>query len=244
MISRFKGLMQISQDFGMFFGLASLLFASIFDQNGLRPYYLIFSPSAFNVSIDKRAKKLYNSVVKFYHIRRTSDMSERRLFQVNGNLVYAINDFVKNNTFIGQEVQTDELPLYENEKHRLPRPVWDGHEDAIKCYNKTWEIAFRNLRKANPDAGFVSNFIDTAFNGFLFMWDSSFILMFGKYGDRIFKFQHTLDNMYSHQQQSKYFVSARKASSVSKSLLFLYKYIQYRIDEFFRRNTLLLVKDY
>ncbi|MBR4933095.1 MAG: glycoside hydrolase [Clostridia bacterium] len=128
-------------------------------------------------------------------------MSERRLFQVNGNLVYAINDFVKNNTFIGQEVQTDELPLYENEKHRLPIPVWDGHEDAVKCYYKTWEIAFRNLRKANPDAGFVSNFIDTAFNGFLFMWDSSFIVMFGKYGSRIFDFQRTLDNMYSHQHK-------------------------------------------
>ena len=93
-------------------------------------------------------------------------MSERRLFQVNGNLVYAINDFVKNNTFIGQEVQTDELPLYENEKHRLPIPVWDGHEDAVRCYYKTWEIAFRNLRKANPDAGFVSNFIDTAYSAY------------------------------------------------------------------------------
>lgn len=33
------------------------------------------------------------------------------------------------------------------------------------------------------------------------MWDSVFILMFGKYVDRIFKFQKTLDNMYSHQHR-------------------------------------------
>ena len=54
--------------------------------------------------------------------------------------------------------------------------------------------AFGNLRKAKAEAGFVSNFIDTAFNGNLFMWDSTFIVMFGKYASRIFDFQRTLDS--------------------------------------------------
>ena len=45
----------------------------------------------------------------------------------------------------------------------------------------------------------MSNFIDTAFNDCLFMWDSAFILMFGKYANRIFNFQKTLDNLYAHQ---------------------------------------------
>lgn len=124
-----------------------------------------------------------------------------RLFQVNGNLCYVNNPYVKNNTFIDQPVQTDPLPKYDEVKHLLPAPVWEGHDDAISCYYKAWEIAFRNLRKPNPDAGFVSNFIDTAFNGYLFMWDSSFIVMFGKYGSHIFNFQRTLDNMYSHQHR-------------------------------------------
>lgn len=31
------------------------------------------------------------------------------------------------------------------------------------------------------------------------MWDSSFIVMFGKYANHIFNFQKTLDNFYSHQ---------------------------------------------
>lgn len=125
----------------------------------------------------------------------------RTLFQVNGNLIYPENHQAEKNTFINQPVQTDPLPVYEDIKDRLPRPVWDGHEDAVSCYYKAWQLAFGNLRQANADAGFVSNFIDTAFNGFLFMWDSSFIVMFGKYASHIFNFQRTLDNMYSHQHR-------------------------------------------
>ena len=124
-----------------------------------------------------------------------------RLFQVNENLCYQDDPSVAKNTFIGMQVQTDELPTYEDNKHLLPEPIWDGHDDAIKCYNKVWEIAFSNLRKANKDAGFVSHFIDTAFNGFLFMWDSAFIMMFAKYASRVFDFQKTLDNFYSHQHR-------------------------------------------
>ncbi|MBQ2704935.1 MAG: glycoside hydrolase [Clostridia bacterium] len=106
---------------------------------------------------------------------------------------------VKQNRFISQQVKEDKLPTFTEAKDKLPQPVWQGHDDYIDCYFKAWQLAFGNLRKSNADTGFVSDYIDTAFNGCLFMWDSSFILMFGKYADRIFKFQSTLDNFYSHQ---------------------------------------------
>ncbi|MCQ2430578.1 MAG: glycoside hydrolase [Clostridia bacterium] len=122
-----------------------------------------------------------------------------KLFKVNDNLFYTVNPQVSRNTFIGAPVEDAPLPIYDDAKDSLPLPVWDGHDDLLACYDKTWQIAFRNLRKPNAEAGFVSNFIDTAFNGYLFMWDSSFIVMFGKYASRIFNFQKTLDNMYSHQ---------------------------------------------
>ncbi len=122
-----------------------------------------------------------------------------QLFKVNGNLYYSLSAYAEKNTFLTQSVQTDPLPVYDEVKDQLPRPLWAGHDDAVACYYKAWEIAFRNLRPANGKTGFVSNFIDTAFNGFLFMWDSSFIVMFGKYASHIFNFQRTLDNMYSHQ---------------------------------------------
>lgn len=123
-------------------------------------------------------------------------------FQVNGNPYYYVNPQVEQNSFIGLTPdETTPLPRYADIKDRLPQPIFDGNEAAVDCYYKTWEIAFGNLKKADPKAGFVSDFIDTAFNGDLFMWDSSFITMFGKYASKIFDFQKTLDNFYAHQHK-------------------------------------------
>ena len=118
---------------------------------------------------------------------------------VNGYNTIDENRFMEGNQFVSMQAEDTPLPTYAWERDRLPRPVWDGHDDVLRCYDRTWELAFRNLRKPIPGTGFVSNFIDTAFNGCIFMWDSSFILMFGKYGARSFDFQATLDNFYSHQ---------------------------------------------
>lgn len=108
---------------------------------------------------------------------------------------------VAENSFIGKEPDAAPLPTFEEAKAKLPTPEWEGHEDYLDCYWRTWQMAFGNICKAMPGTGFVSDFIDTAFNGNLFMWDSSFIVMFGKYADRIFHFQGTLDNFYSHQHR-------------------------------------------
>ena len=122
-------------------------------------------------------------------------------YLVNDSLFYAHNPYVQKNPYLHTQAENAPLPTYTEVKDKLPRPVWQGHEDVLACYDKVWEIAFRNLRKPNAEAGFVSNFIDTAFNGYLFMWDSSFIVMFGRYGSQVFHFQKTLDNMYSHQHK-------------------------------------------
>ncbi len=60
-----------------------------------------------------------------------------KLFKVNDNLFYVDDPQAAKNTFIGAEPQNDPLPVYEEIKDQLPRPVWDGHEDAIRCYNRT-----------------------------------------------------------------------------------------------------------
>lgn len=112
-----------------------------------------------------------------------------------------LSALVTENSFIGAEPNLQPLPVFEAIRQQLPQPVWDGHRDAIDCYYHAWEIAFGNLRQPKENTGFVSPFIDTAFNGCTFMWDSAFMLMFGKYADRIFKFQGTLDNFYSHQHR-------------------------------------------
>ena len=122
-------------------------------------------------------------------------------FRMNQDITYNPSPIVQNNVFLTMDAERAELPRYEDIAHLLPRPIWSGHDDVVDCHNYAWRTAFGNLKKANADANFVSNFIDTAFNGFLFMWDSSFIVMFGKYGARAFNFQKTLDNFYSHQHK-------------------------------------------
>lgn len=120
-------------------------------------------------------------------------------YQIHNDLTYTYQPLVEENYFLNKEKDTEELPLYRESKDVLPALIWDGHSDAIACYDKAWEIAFGNLRRPTSEDGMVSNYIDTAFNGFLFMWDSAFITMFGKYGSRVFDFQKTLDNLYARQ---------------------------------------------
>ena len=123
------------------------------------------------------------------------------LYKVNNDLSYFDSEYVLKNYYLKVPAENEDLPKYEDIKDRLPRPFWNSHNDAIACYDYAWKIAFSNLKKADEKSRFVSNYIDTAFNGFLFMWDSSFIVMFGKYASEIFSFQKTLDNFYSHQHR-------------------------------------------
>jgi len=112
---------------------------------------------------------------------------------------YVRNRFVDENTFLTMEREDAAPPKFAEVSDLLPRPTWAGHASAVECYWKAWEIAFRNLRQPTAQSGFVANFIDSAFCDDLFMWDSAFILFFGRYGERAFNFQRTLDNFYARQ---------------------------------------------
>lgn len=114
---------------------------------------------------------------------------------------YVEDRYAKLNEFISMQPDMSELPDFEKEKGKLPEPVWAGHDDEIAAYYKAWEIAFCNLGKPTKESGFVSPYIDAAFNGHIFMWDSCFMLMFGKYGDSVHCFQKTLDNFYCKQHK-------------------------------------------
>lgn len=122
-------------------------------------------------------------------------------FYKNMEITYVDSSYLGKNPFLDAERRQVELPSYQNIHALLPTIHWKGHETEVACYNKAWEIAFSNLNNPEPGSGFVSPFIDTAFNGNLFMWDSSFILMFAKYASKAFDFQQTLDNFYAHQHR-------------------------------------------
>lgn len=112
---------------------------------------------------------------------------------------YILNPLVSENEFIKQKPEEVALPKFEDIKDKLPQVHWQGHESHIDCYWKAWKIAFSNLKQPTSENGFIKNFIDTAYNGNIFMWDTSFMMMFGIYGRRAFDFQSTLDNFYAKQ---------------------------------------------
>ena len=117
---------------------------------------------------------------------------------------YIKNPLAEENIFRAMKPVTGKLPSFKGSRDKLPSPFWDGHESATVCYWKVWEIAFSNLRNPTRKNGFVSGYIDTAFNDHLFMWDSAFICQFAKYGMRAFNFLGTLDNIYAKQHPDGY----------------------------------------
>ncbi len=110
-------------------------------------------------------------------------------------------EIVQRNLYLTDTQKRISLPTLESIQDMLPQPFWDGHESALRCWNKVWALAIKNVMNPAEGTRFVSPFIDTAFNGCLFLWDSSFILMFARYGARAHDFQQTLNNFYAHQHE-------------------------------------------
>lgn len=113
--------------------------------------------------------------------------------------VYLEERYVEHNEFLSKQPEYVNITPFEEISDLLPKPVWDGHQDEVQAYYKTWKLAFANLNNPTAENGFVSPYVDAAFNGDIFMWDSCFMLMFGIYANDIFCFQKTLDNFYANQ---------------------------------------------
>ena len=147
-------------------------------------------------------RQKYAAVLRLAEALPERTVNVREYYPINKDISYIDNPYFSENAF--HDVHTEELPEYEKIKHLLPKPIWDGHETELECYDFAWKTAFKNIKNPSKESGFVSPFIDTAFNGDLFMWDSSFILMFCKYASHIFNFQQTLDNFYAKQHRDGY----------------------------------------
>ncbi len=103
------------------------------------------------------------------------------------------------NVFAARTYVPTPLPVFAEVRDRLPQPVVADHPEWERLYWKAWELAFRNLKQPEPGSGFVSNFIDPAFNQNTFQWDSCFMVMFANYAEPLFHAVGTLDNFYAKQ---------------------------------------------
>jgi hypothetical protein len=91
------------------------------------------------------------------------------------------------------------LPVFSETQLRLPSPIYDENPQFLKLYWKAWEIAFRNFHEPAPNSGFVSQFIDAAFNDNIFLWDTAFMTMFCNVASPLVPGIGSLDNFYAKQ---------------------------------------------
>lgn len=93
------------------------------------------------------------------------------------------------------------LPTFDTMKDKLPSPIFDEDPNYVRCYWKTWELAFRNFHEPAPQSGYVSQFIDAAFNQNIFLWDTCFLTMFCNYAHPYVPGICSLDNFYAKQHE-------------------------------------------
>lgn len=125
--------------------------------------------------------------------------SATRSGKTNYKNTYVRNVFVAENEFRNANPAVTSPLEFSQAREILPSPFWGDNTQAIEMYWKAWEMAFKNIKSPGEQTGFISSYLDTAYNGNIFMWDSNFITMFARYGSKVFPFQKTIDNFYAKQ---------------------------------------------
>lgn len=93
------------------------------------------------------------------------------------------------------------LPAFAATKSLLPSPRFDDQPGYVDMYWKAWELAFRNFHEPAAGTGFVSAFIDAAFNQNIFAWDTCFMTMFTNVAHPLVPGIASLDNFYARQHE-------------------------------------------
>jgi glycogen debranching enzyme len=101
--------------------------------------------------------------------------------------------------FSKKQYEPKPLPVLEATRDKLPSPIFDEDPNYVRCYWKAWELAFRNFHEPAKGSGYVSQFIDAAFNQNIFLWDTCFMTMFCNYARSYVPGIGSLDNFYVKQ---------------------------------------------
>lgn len=110
-----------------------------------------------------------------------------------------ISPLVARNPFLRRSYQRQPTLPFADARPLLPEPVVPARPEWVEMYWRAWEIAWLHLHRPRNGSGFVANFIGSATDDHIHMWDSSFMVQFGVYGRRAFDFMGTLDNFYARQ---------------------------------------------
>jgi len=94
------------------------------------------------------------------------------------------------------------LPNFNEARNWLPFPIYDENPLWVETYWKAWEMAFKNFQEPAEGSGFVSQFLDPAFNANIFLWDGAFITMFLNVAHPLVPGISSLDNFYVKQHST------------------------------------------
>jgi hypothetical protein len=92
-----------------------------------------------------------------------------------------------------------ELKTFEEVQKLLPHPILPGREEWTACYWYALKTLFKNQHVPTKESGYVSNFVDAAFNENIFLWDTAFMTMFCNLIHPYVPGIRSLDNFYSRQ---------------------------------------------
>jgi hypothetical protein len=101
--------------------------------------------------------------------------------------------------FARKAYQAAPLPDFARTRDLLPSPIFAERPEWVAMYWKAWELAFKNFHEPAPGSGYVSQFIDAAFNQNIFQWDTCFMTMFCNCGHPLVPGIGSLDNFYIKQ---------------------------------------------
>jgi hypothetical protein len=94
------------------------------------------------------------------------------------------------------------LPNFNETRNLLPVPIYDENPLWVETYWKAWEMAFKNFHEPANGSGYVSQFLDPAFNANIFLWDGAFITMFLNTAHPLVPGISSLDNFYVKQHST------------------------------------------
>jgi len=92
-----------------------------------------------------------------------------------------------------------ELNTFEEVEPFLPEPILPGKTEWTACYWYALKVLFTNQHVPTKESGYVSNFVDAAFNENIFLWDTAFMTMFCNLLHPYVPGIRSLDNFYKMQ---------------------------------------------
>lgn len=119
--------------------------------------------------------------------------------ELPANYPYQKDPLTARNPFLTLRPAASDIIGFSRARELLPEPVLPGWDGWTEMYWRAWELIWPRLRRPRYKSGCVANYLGSAADDRLDMWESAFGVQFGLYGRRAFNFMGALDNFYARQ---------------------------------------------